>query len=57
MLPPFGTIEILKGNLVLRQVPFFRIYGPSGSNLARECDLLPLIGQPGSQCKNLPRSE
>src|SRR4030066_296116 len=26
--PPFGTIAITKGNLVSRQVPFFRILGP-----------------------------
>src|SRR4030066_221770 len=28
--PPFGTIAITKGNLASRQVPFFRILGPSG---------------------------
>ena len=28
-----GTIAIPKGNLALRQVPFFRISGPSGSHV------------------------
>ncbi len=42
-IPPFGTTRILKGNLASRQVLFFRKIGPSGSNLARGCDLPPVF--------------
>jgi len=42
--PPFGTIAILKGNLASRQVPFFRILDPCGSNGSQVSCVIPRWG-------------